>query len=116
MKPEARSNKLLLNDKLIKSFEYLIETIIIFEKFKVIIVLLDSDEYKLNSQNIFCVDYHGKERWQIPDVPLVLPPSGVSPYTQIRKEGETIKAFNWDGTIITLNPESGVILYKDWTK
>lgn len=97
-------------------FDWPIKEIITFDEKGAIVVMLDRECYRKDSRNIFCISEKGEMLWQIPDVPLVLNIDGKSPYTRIEKDGYFVKAFNWDGTILKLDPLTGKVLNNHWTK
>lgn len=111
-----KNEYLIKNDKKYYRFDWPIKSIIYFNEHDVVIVLLDRECYRKNNRNIFCIDGESKLIWQIPDIELVTINSEISPYTKIVKVDNLVKAFNWDGTILKLDPISGEIVDNSWTK
>ena len=55
----------------------------------------------------------GKIIWQIEKIPYVYEDS---PYTWIGKQDGYLKLGNWDGTDLTVNPKTGEIIQKSFSK
>ncbi len=65
------------------------------------------------NENIFSVSSDGRILWQIEAIPHAYENS---PYTGMSKEEAGIKICNWDGTDLIVNPASGKIIKKGYSK
>ncbi len=65
------------------------------------------------NENVFGVSYDGKILWQIEKLKYVYTDS---PFTGMGREGDNIKLCNWDGTDLIVNPQTGEIISKGWSK
>jgi len=72
-----------------------------------IIVRLENQGWKRTNENVVAVDYKGKILWRIPKR---IHGSSESHYVNIYRRSDTIDAYNWDGSILTLDPKNGEIL------
>lgn len=93
------------DDKKIKEFEFPIYQIVVFDR--AIVVLLDRDYYKVNNENVFCINYDGNLLWQVPIFEYL---DKRSPFVELKKEGENIKLFNWSGEFVLIEPTTGKII------
>ena len=80
---------------------------------KVIVVRIHPKADKFLNENIFGVSYDGKILWQIEKLKYVYKDS---PFTGMGREGDFVKLCNWDGTDLIVNPETGKIIQKGYSK
>ncbi len=92
------------NSKIIKEFQSPIELAIEFDN--EIVILLGRDYFK-GGRNVYCVDLEGNILWQVPEVKLVPQDSS---YVKIMKNNKNVILTNWDGTRLTIEPQTGKIL------
>ena len=93
------------NGQKVIEFEYPIDQIVVYKK--AIVVLLNHDFYKVNNENVFCIDHKGNLLWQVPSFEYI---DKRSPFVGIRREGENVKLFNWSGEFVVIEPLSGKII------
>ncbi len=89
----------------------LIKQIIEFDQ--MVVVRLQPNIAKFINENIFGVSYSGKIKWQIATRKYVFEKS---PYTNISKDGQMLKAHNWDGTDLLIDPVTGDILKSSYSR
>ena len=99
------NNRLIIKDAIVKEFESPISSIVEFEN--CVVVLLDSDFYKKDNENVFCINKNGKLIWQVPKYEYI---DKESPFISISKDFENIKLWNWDSSFVLIEPESGKII------
>jgi hypothetical protein len=87
-----------------------IEQIIQFKE--IYVVLLQTYGKVIFNENVFGIRM-GQVIWQIEPVPTV---HEHSPFTGIFKEGNNVILGNWDGNEYTVDPETGKILKREFTK
>jgi hypothetical protein len=71
-----------------------------------IVIRLESGP-KYTAINVFAFDYYGKLLWHIP-APRSYDPQ--NPYVGIFRKGGFVEILNWDGHLLTLHAEKGMIL------
>ena len=99
------------SDKKTVEFPYTIGKIEIFDD--CIIIMIDPPMKTTFNENIYSVSYDGNILWQIEKLKYVY---SDSPFTGMVREGNNIKLCNWDGTDLTVNPNTGEIISKGWSK
>ena len=105
--------KLFYKGDMIYSFDWPIEEVVGVKN--LIIVLLSSDCYKKDNENVFCLDFKGNLLWQIPKMKDTTEER--NPYVGLIKEDErSIWATNWSGNAYLLDLESGKVLKSKWEK
>lgn len=77
-----------------------------------LVVLLLMDHIKFN-ENVFGVSAKGKILWQIKQKSY---PHDFSPYTNISKEGNLVKAWNFSGSDLVIDPDTGKVICKSFEK
>jgi len=80
---------------------------------QIVIVRIQPKCSSFINENIFGVSYSGKIVWQIAERKYVF---ARSPYTNISKEGQLLKAHNWDGTDLVIDPQSGNVLKASYSR
>ncbi|GAB4393523.1 MAG: hypothetical protein Tsb005_12190 [Gammaproteobacteria bacterium] len=65
------------------------------------------------NENVFGVSSEGKILWQIEKLSSVYTDN---PFTGMVREGDNAKLFNWDGTDLIVNPATGEIIKKGYSK
>ncbi len=98
------------DEKVIK-FKYDIGKVQEFEN--CIVVMIDPPQGAVFNENVFGVSYEGKILWQVKPLKYVY---NDSPFTGMVREENFIKLFNWDGTDLTVNPRTGEIISKGYSK
>jgi hypothetical protein len=98
-------NSLLLNDNVIKEFEFPIKSIVEFKN--LVVVLLDQDYYKRDNENVFCVNKEGVIIWQVPKYEYSYDDS---PFVNITKDSQNIKLWNWDSSFVIIEPDTGKVI------
>jgi len=93
------------------SFEFPIRQAVLFEE--KLLVRIEPEVRKICNENVFCVSLEGKILWQIAPTPHIYVDS---PYTGIGKDGKYAKLYNWDGTDLIVNPSTGEIIKKSFSK
>ena len=84
------------------------------EKFDdVLVVRLEIPMGTIFNENVFGVSAEGKVIWQIEKMSYVYEDS---PFTGMGKEGHYAKLCNWDGTDLLVNPNTGEIAKKSFSK
>lgn len=78
-----------------------------------LVVRIEPDSSQVYNENVFGINKDGKLLWQIQSIPHVY---ANSPYTNISKDGVFLKIHNWDGTDLTVEPYSGKITKKDFSR
>jgi outer membrane protein assembly factor BamB len=104
-----------------KELEFLwpVEEVIEFKNVYVLLlnVVRMRDEkrgYDLYNENVFGISKTtGEIVWQIEPIPHVREDS---PYVYLGKEEDKVIVGNWDGDMLTIDPETGKILKKEFTK
>lgn len=111
-KIENKKLKLIRNEveKLV-IFDFPIRQVIKFHD--CFVVRLEPDIGQIYNENVFGISHEGKILWQIESISLVYEDS---PYTGIGKEGEKAKLCNWDGTDLLIDPYTGKIIKKSFSK
>lgn len=71
------------------------------------IVRLDVPAGAILNQNVFALRRDGLVAWQITDKAVV---DADSPYTSIAPDGERLRAYNWSGVELWLDPQTGAVL------
>ncbi|HMO67340.1 MAG TPA: hypothetical protein PKD92_01290 [Novosphingobium sp.] len=71
---------------------------------EVLIVLLDIPVGSIENENVFGIRPDGTTAWQIERLPHVYDDS---PYTNITITDGEVKAYNWDGDEVVLDPATG---------
>ena len=99
------------NNERIVSFKFPIRQVLPFESCYV--VLIEPAIGQILNENIYGVSLDGKVLWQITPIPYVYEDS---PYTGMGQVGDTVKICNWDGTDLIINPATGEILEKGYSK
>ena len=110
-----------INDKKLKLKHLTYEKIIIFDfpirqllKFNhCFIVRLEPDIGHIYNENVFGISNEGKILWQIEPLPHVYEDS---PYTGLGQIGDLAQLFNWDGTDLVIEPYTGRIISKRYSK
>jgi hypothetical protein len=70
----------------------------------VIVVRLENQGWKRTNENIFAINYKGLLVWQIKERMHAFADSH---YVNIYRKNDMVEAYNWDGTIVSLNPKTG---------
>ncbi len=65
------------------------------------------------NENVFGVSYDGRILWQIEKLKYIYKDS---PFTGMVREGDYIKLCNWDGTDLIVDPNTGKIISKGYSK
>lgn len=98
-------------DEKIISFAYPIRQVIKFND--CLVVRLESDIGQIYNENVFGISNEGKVLWQIEPMPHVY---NDSPYTGLGQEGNSAKLSNWDGTDLIIEPYTGRIIKKSYSR
>lgn len=108
-------NQLLIttSNLFFKKIEFLFDIRQIEEINDIVIVRLDIPLGVIFNENIYAVSADGEILWQIPKMSHVYEDS---PYVNMLVKGENIELYNWDGTILLIEPATGKILEKGYTK
>lgn len=93
------------------SFRYRIDEILYFENF--CMVMIEPGIGQTLNENIYGVSIDGDILWQIAPIPHAYARSS---YTGMGKVGDKVKLSNWDGTDLIINPATGDILEKSYSK
>lgn len=92
-------------------FQYPIRKVIEYQD--VYFIRIEPDIGKILNENVFCYDKEGNFVWQVEPIPLV---KKDSPYTNIYMQGSKLFLYNWGGVEVEVEPMSGKILSKCFTK
>ena len=68
---------------------------------------LENQGWKRSNENVFGIDYKGRVLWQIAERAHAFTESH---YVNIYRRNELVEAYNWDGTILCLDPKTGEVL------
>lgn len=79
----------------------------------VLVVRVDPDPGSKDNENIFGVDANGAILWKVPVRKYIYDDS---PYTGIKKAGQNVELFNWDGTELLVNPSTGGVIQETYGK
>lgn len=93
------------------TFKYNIAEVAILEG--IIIVRLDVPPGRIMNENIYGVSKDGNILWQISKLGHIY---GDSPYTGMTRRGDKFTIYNWDGLDVTIDPYTGEILSKSYSK
>ena len=108
------NNSLVINDGGNKKTVNFLSPIKQIEQFdEVIVVRIHPKLDMFLNENVFGVSYDGKILWQIEKLKYAYKNS---PFIGMGREGGFIKLCNWDGTDLVVNPETGGIISKGWSK
>jgi hypothetical protein len=77
------------------------------------VVMIEPPMKTIFNENIYGVSYDGKSLWQIEKLKYVYEDS---PFTGMVREGNYMKLCNWDGTDLIVNPMTGKIIRKGYSK
>lgn len=110
-----------INDKKLKLTNLTDEKIIIFDfpirqvlKFNhCFVVRLEPDIGQIYNENIFGISNEGKILWQIEPLSHVYEDS---PYTGLGQIGNLAQLCNWDGADLIIDPYTGQIISKGYSK
>lgn len=106
-----QDNRMLYNSNILFTAKGLIENYIIVSEG--IVVLIDSGRSK-DSRNVYCYDFNGALKWQIPPADEL---HFNNYYTSIYcSENKLLQAYNINGIEVTLNEEDGSIVKKELIK
>src|SRR5690349_20602465 len=72
-----------------------------------IIVRLENQGWKRTNENVVALDYKGRLLWRIAPRQHAF---SESHYVSIFRKHENVDVYNWDGTILTLEPKAGELL------
>lgn len=72
-----------------------------------VIVRLENQGWKRVNENVCAVDYKGRLLWRIAQRAHAF---GESPYVGIYPHNNYVDVYNWDGTILTLDPKTGELM------
>jgi hypothetical protein len=72
----------------------------------VVVIRLAGDSSKRNNRNVYAVDLNAKVLWQIPERRHL---QDHSPYVGLYRSGHLVEAFNWDGSLLKLDPKRGTV-------
>jgi len=72
-----------------------------------IIIRLENQGWKRTNENVLALDYNGQVLWRIRPRQHAF---GDSHYVNLYRKNEWVDAYNWDGTILTLDPHSGELM------
>jgi hypothetical protein len=107
-------NILIVNDNSV-CFDFDIREVKVLDKLIIVLLSIPFDVNFLN--NVYAVDMNGKLVWQIQDVRDLYPKNKVLPYEHIRiNENNQIVVVNFYGIAYTVNPLSGKIIGRSFTK
>lgn len=111
---EIDNNKLKLlssQGEIIINFNFLIRQVIKFDD--CFVVRLEPDTGQVYNENVFGISNDGKVLWQIEPMQHVY---NDSPYTGLGKEDDLAKLSNWDGTDLIIEPYTGKIIKKNYSR
>lgn len=77
------------------------------------VVLVSSEPSVIPNENVFGLNRDGEVKWRIDAIPHVYEDS---PYINILKEGEFVRAVNWDGGQVFVRPRDGTIESTSYSK
>ena len=77
----------------------------------VLVVRIDPDPGSKDNENIFGVDANGAVVWKVPARKYIYDDS---PYTGIKKVGNNVQLFNWDGTELLVDPSTGGVVQETY--
>ena len=73
----------------------------------VIVVRLENQGWKRTNENVLAIDYKGRLVWRIKPRMYAF---AESHYVNIYNRNDTVEAYNWDGTILSLNLKTGDVV------
>ena len=77
------------------------------------VVLIRPEPSVIQNENVFGLNKNGDVKWQISALPHAYEDS---PYTNILKEGNLVRAVNWDGGQVLVQPVDGSIKSTSYSK
>ena len=110
--PQIKGKDLLVENRAIWSSQFPIAQIIAFDESIVVRVEAPLGT-KSQNENVFGISWDGEELWQVPHDTYVYEDS---PFTNLSYEAGMVKLTNWDGTNLLLDPTSGKIISKNFSK
>lgn len=79
----------------------------------VLVVRIDPDPGSKDNENVFGVDGNAVIVWKVPARKYIYEDS---PYTGIKKAGDNVRLFNWDGAELLVNPSTGEVLQTTYSR
>jgi len=80
----------------------------------IVIACFNYDYYQENDQNVFAFNKKGDIAWKIKQIPMQF---ARNPYVMIRYEQNgNAGLVNSSGSVIIVDPSTGEVMGKDWTK
>jgi hypothetical protein len=98
-------------DEKIIIFDFPIRQVIKFHD--CFVVRLEPDVGQIYNENVFGISNEGKILWQIETMSHVYKDS---PYTWLGQEGDIAKLSNWDGADLVIEPYTGRIIKKSYSR
>lgn len=108
---EVNANQLIIDNSRHVAFEATIKEACEFSKS--ILVCLLFEEFK-SIYNIFAIDYEGNKLWRVENIYKRLDDF---PYVGIDKDADgNARLVNFDGFVLTVDPDTGKLLKKEFLK
>lgn len=79
----------------------------------VLVVRIDPHPGSKDNENVFGVNDNAVIVWKVPARICIYEDS---PYTGIKKEGDNVRLFNWDGAELLVNPSTGEVLQTTYSR
>lgn len=99
------------NKEVTISFKFPIDKVIPFEE--CLVVSIEPSVDQIFNENVFGISNKGEIIWQIEEIPHIY---DKSPYTGMGRVGDTVKLCNWDGTDLIVEPYTGKIIKKSYSR
>lgn len=98
-------------DEKIVIFDFPIRQVVQFRNCYV--VRIEPSVGEIYNENVFGISKEGRILWQIEPIAHIYEDS---PYTGIGQVNDSVKLSNWDGTDLTVNPATGDVIQKSFSK
>jgi hypothetical protein len=110
----TKENKLYIQGSIHVDLPYDIKQVL--EASNMLVVLLEIPKMASMTENVFGIDLDGVIVWQVENIPE----TSIHPllwYADMRKINEqTIRLFNWNGWAVDIDPATGVVKHRTWSK
>lgn len=108
-----KGEKLFNENKLIRSFNSEIESVVSLENDCIAVMLVTKSFTSSDDRNVICVDLKGEEKWKIVSEAY---PDGPSAVTEIWYDNKVLKVFRFIGVEEVISIDTGEILSSVFTK
>lgn len=85
----------------------------VIEFLKSYVIRLEPDLGTIDNRNVYGINYNGEVIWRIENGTFVYKDS---PFTGMSKLGDKVKLLNWDGSDWIVDPETGEVIERSFSK